>query len=112
MPPSNRAQMADGGPFGEMVLGERHAHLTNSLLQARCQKKKSPRRRGAPTHSGGKGKDVVRSCFCTLRVLQTKKPRPPSTVTGASLIAGGHPNSACKARYGSWISNAKVWIKV
>jgi len=31
--------MADGGPFGEMVLGEHHAHLMYPLLQTRCQEK-------------------------------------------------------------------------
>ena len=31
--------MADGGPFGEMVLGEHHAHHMDSVLQKRCQEK-------------------------------------------------------------------------
>ena len=57
--------MADGGPFGEMVLGERHAHLTNSLLQTRCQKSETEAPRG---WCGGEWSDYY--CLCNAGTLE------------------------------------------
>jgi len=31
-----------GGTIGRMVLGEQHAHRTDSIVQTRCQEKKAP----------------------------------------------------------------------